>query len=65
MKGILKFELPEEQGEFRDASVAGKYYSALCDIRDLVQNVEKYPEDYPIYRILNSITKLIPGEIYE
>lgn len=36
MKGILEFNLPEEQEEFDRAASAGKYSAALFDIRQEV-----------------------------
>lgn len=36
MKGILEFNLPEEQEEFMDAAKVGSYRAALFDIRQQV-----------------------------
>lgn len=45
MKGILEFNLPEEQSEFDLANNASKYYSVLWDLDQYLRNFVKYPSD--------------------
>lgn len=44
MKGILKFNLPEEQEEFRIAIDAMKYSSSIYEITQWFRNKLKYEE---------------------
>ena len=44
MKGILKFDLPEEQREFEAAVRVEKYQLALWNIREYLRDQAKYGE---------------------
>ena len=44
MRGVLEFNLPEEEYEFYLASSAGKLANALRDIGHFLRNKEKYGE---------------------
>ena len=41
-KGILEFNLPEEQGEFTLAKNGGKYYCILCNIWNIIREHSKH-----------------------
>lgn len=42
MKGVLEFNLPEEQKEFNLAQNGGYYKAVLDDLDNLLRNVIKY-----------------------
>jgi hypothetical protein len=44
-EGILKFNLPEEQGDFELASNATKWYLVAWDMDQYLRNVTKYASD--------------------
>jgi hypothetical protein len=45
MKATLEFSLPEEREEYELTSNAGKYHSALWDLREAIRQVVKYGTD--------------------
>lgn len=47
MKGILEFNLPEDQEDFNLASKAnGMYYSIILELEEYLRGKLKYPEQY-------------------
>ena len=44
-KATLSFSLPDEREEFETAINAGKYHSALWDLREAFRQKAKYSED--------------------
>ncbi len=66
MKAVLEFNLDEEKESFEMAVNAGKYYSALIEIRDYLRKLDKYglPEDYKKLSRDEIVTK-IRQEVFE
>jgi len=64
MKGILEFNLPEDQGEFEIACKGGKYFSALHELDNYLRSKIKYSEgDVKVYEeIRGYLNDLMPGE---
>jgi hypothetical protein len=50
MEGILKFELPREEVEFKQAANAGSVYAALWDFHQHLRKRIKY-EDLPEHEL--------------
>jgi len=44
-EGILKFNLPEERGDFELASNATKWYLTVWDMDQYLRNIQKYNEE--------------------
>lgn len=45
MKGILEFNLPEDQEDFKHANEAVNYYCAITDIMEYLRRKTKYTEE--------------------
>lgn len=55
MKGILEFDLPQDQSEFKKASEAMKLWCAICDFDRELRNMIKYGEYKDITTCLNTV----------
>jgi molecular chaperone GrpE (heat shock protein) len=62
-KGILEFNLPEEQDEFELANNAGKYYSVIWDIDQYMRNQIKYASD-DTPELYREIIQMVRDELY-
>ena len=60
MKAILKFNLPEEESEYKDAAQGARWHNLLCDLDEYLRQSIKHngaTEYQPIRDWLN--TKLV------
>ena len=66
MQAILKFSLPEEQGEFDAARLGREALATLWEIDQHCRSRVKYGEPTPAERELaEEIRRLIPAELLE
>jgi hypothetical protein len=62
MKAKLKFKLPEENVEFKNASDAGQAFSLLHDIDETIREFFKYGEGTTADKVLNAVRERIREE---
>ena len=64
---IMKFNLPDEQGEYNTVFYAGKLFSALWDITGQLRTWDKYGHDFKdaddaVSRIRDRVNEIIYEE---
>ena len=66
MKAILVFNLPDDMAEYKTASNAERYESALCHIDNHLRSTIKYGHSYhTVEELAEYVRQLIPFEIWE
>ena len=61
-KGILEFNLPEEQSEFERAVNASKYSGALWEIQQYIRDLRKHGHKF---KTVDEAVEMIANRIYE
>lgn len=59
-EGVMRFKLPEENGEFRICMRAVDFYSMIIEIRKIIRDYEKYETPKTAEEVLD----VIKEEVY-
>jgi len=59
MRGIIEFNLPEEENEFRQAMAATRYLTILIRIDEFLRSQIKYEEREELQEIRDKLWELI------